>query len=132
MEYATYLKSEDWKDKRSLKKKTNSRCAICSSNKKLDTHHLNYKNLVDVQQSDLRVLCHRCHFLAHDLMKNGKIVFRSTNHHSRFTIIKSAVKKSLGLSNINLFRNCGAIQKPGVFPKGFATKDSLTVSLGTS
>jgi hypothetical protein len=28
-------------------------------------HHLNNRNLY-VEQSDLRVLCRRCHFLAHD------------------------------------------------------------------
>lgn len=71
------------------------RCAICLSTEKLEVHHLNYKNLFNVEQSDLRVLCHRCHFLGHKLYKAGKFKFRSTNHHSRFTIFKHYVKKEL-------------------------------------
>jgi hypothetical protein len=52
---------------------------------------------------DLRVLCKRCHFLAHDLHRAGKFKFKNTNHHSRFAILKSAVKKELGLNNNNMF-----------------------------
>lgn len=103
MAYKDYLKSEDWLTKRYLKRLKRNNCAICNSKDKLDVHHLNYRNLVDVLQSDLRVLCRRCHFLAHDLHKQGKIVFTSTNHHSRFTLIKTAVKKHLELQGKNLF-----------------------------
>lgn len=101
--YKQYLKTDDWKVKRGLKRKAQNRCAICAGTKDLDVHHLIYKDLISVEQSDLRVLCRRCHFLAHDLMKVGKIQFRSTNHHSRFTIIKAKVKKELGLVGKNLF-----------------------------
>ena len=101
MDYNKYLESNDWRKLRNLK--TNTFCAICASSGQLDTHHLNYKNLSDVDTSDLRRLCRRCHFLTHKLFREGKIVFRSTNHHSRFAIIKSAAKKELGLSTINLF-----------------------------
>lgn len=105
MEYKEYLKSDDWKEKRKRKYKKPRKCAICASTEKLDVHHLNYKNLVDVDSSDLRVLCHRCHFLAHELQKSGKIKFTSSNHHSRFALIKTAVKKELGLTGKNMFAN---------------------------
>jgi hypothetical protein len=52
----------------------------------------------------LRVLCRRCHFLAHELLKKGKFAFSSKSHHSRFTLLKSAVKKELGMATKNLFR----------------------------
>lgn len=103
MKYTDYLKSNDWKEKRRQKLLKRKRCAICASTENLDIHHLNYKNLFDVEQTDLRKLCRRCHFLAHDLHKAGKIIFTSTNHHSRFTKIKAAVKRELGISHKNCF-----------------------------
>lgn len=104
MEYKQYLLSDDWLTKRYKKKLRAKQCAICNSKDELHVHHLNYKNLVDVELSDLRVLCRRCHFLAHELHKAGKYKFRSTNHHSRFSILKAAVKKELGLSRTNMFK----------------------------
>ena len=104
MIYKEYLRTDDWKCKRSSKRKNSSgRCAICGERGTLDTHHLVYKNLYNIENSDLRILCRRCHFLSHRLIKEGKIKFRSDNHHSRFIIIKTAVKKELGLAGINLF-----------------------------
>lgn len=107
MSYQQYLQSEDWKQKRNLKRSKKLRCAICSHTgnrgNPIDVHHLNYRNLHDVQQSDLRKFCRRCHSLTHELMKQGKIVFRSDNHHSRFAIIKTAVKKHLGTTKQNMF-----------------------------
>lgn len=104
MIYKDYLKSQDWEDKRELKySKSKKRCAICSSTQNLDLHHLNYKNLTDVNTTDLRILCRRCHTLTHQLFQENKIVFKNTNHHSRFAIIKSAVKKELNISAQNLF-----------------------------
>ena len=107
MEYKDYLKTNDWHKKR-LEKLcrsggTKRRCAICGSVYNLHIHHLNYKNLFDVSQTDLRILCKRCHFLAHDLYKQGLIVFRGNNHHSRFAITKSAVKKALNITKFNMF-----------------------------
>lgn len=103
MNYQNYLQSEDWKTKRSSKRRRKNNCAICNSKDNLDVHHLNYKNLVDVSQSDLRVLCRRCHFLGHELMKQGKVEFKGDNHHSMFTILKAKVKKELGVGTSNMF-----------------------------
>ena len=103
MEYKEYLQSNDWKNKKKVKYKKPRKCAICTATQNLDVHHLNYKNLFDVELSDLRVLCHRCHFLVHNLMKQGKIKFKSTRHHSQFVLIKTAVKKALGILNKNMF-----------------------------
>lgn len=103
MNYQDYLKSDDWLTKKYLKKLKAQQCAICSTKDNLHVHHLNYRNLIDVEMSDLRVLCKRCHFLAHDLHKAGKFSFKNTNHHSRFALLKAAVKKELGLAKTNLF-----------------------------
>ena len=104
--YTEYLKTKDWKDKRDIKySKAHKRCAICGESRNLDLHHLNYKDLYSVETTDLRVLCRRCHNISHDLMKNGKIVFSSESHHSRFAVIKYQVKMFLGISNVNMFSN---------------------------
>lgn len=67
-------------------------------------HHLNYRNLYDVTTADLRVLCRRCHYLAHDLQRIGELVFSSTDHNHRWALLKNAVKTHLGLGTVNLFR----------------------------
>jgi len=107
MEYREYLQGDNWKEKRTKKltRKSNKkrRCAICASEENLDIHHLNYKDLFNVEQNDLRILCRNCHLLAHRLYKEGKFVFRNNNHHSRFAIIKVAVKKELGITKVNMF-----------------------------
>ena len=105
MEYKEYLKTDHWKQLRASKYTKPRKCGICGGCENLQVHHLNYKDLISVSTSDLRVLCKRCHFLAHDLFNNGKIKFKSDNHHSRFNIIKAAVKKELGISKINMFNN---------------------------
>lgn len=102
MSYKDYLKSKDWELKRNEKLKRNSRCGICNDNI-VDIHHLNYRNLIDVEQSDLRRLCRRCHFLAHRLFKEGKIVFKNNNHLSQWALLKHGVKKELGITTKNMF-----------------------------
>lgn len=104
MEYSEYLNSDHWKylkEKKAKRKKR--RCSICAATKNIDCHHLNYKDLHDVETSDLRWLCRRCHSTAHELMKSGVIIFKNDNHHSRFAITKHQVKYSLGLINKNMF-----------------------------
>jgi hypothetical protein len=103
MKYTEYLRSDHWKGLRQKKRKNGARCGICAATENIDTHHLLYKNLFDVETSDLRLLCRRCHFLTHDLMRAGKIRFPSTSHHSRFVILKAAVKKHLGIQTKNMF-----------------------------
>ena len=114
-EYQEYLKSTDWFIKRKKKLNRNGgtkkRCAICGSQQSLNIHHLNYKNLIDVQQSDLRILCQNCHKITHQLLKFGKIKFKNDNHHSRFAIIKNKVKAYLGISKHNLFNKSDGLPK---------------------
>lgn len=103
VQYQSYLASDDWKQKKKQKFNSVSRCAVCASMDNLHVHHLNYGNLYDCKQSDLRILCKRCHFLAHDLFKSGKFKFKNNNHNSRFALLKNAVKKELGIYSVNMF-----------------------------
>lgn len=95
--YREYLKSPDWQKKRSKKRAKRDRCAVCGDTQHLDVHHLNYRNWTDVLLSDLRVLCRRCHTLAHELMNRGVIRFKAeSSHQSRFAITKNAIRREIG------------------------------------
>jgi len=61
-----YLKSEHWKELREKKLNINPICEKCGSDKRVEPHHLNYKNLYDVQLEDLRSLCRKCHKYIHE------------------------------------------------------------------
>jgi len=60
-----YLKSDHWKALRSEKLKRCPSCEKCGSNKRVEPHHLQYKNLYDVLLSDLQTLCRQCHMKKH-------------------------------------------------------------------
>jgi phage terminase large subunit GpA-like protein len=99
--YSEYLKSEHWKKLKGkkwskAKKKSRVRCAICGTRRgQLDTHHLTYRNLHDVETSDLRILCHPCHFTLHDLLKEGVITRRRGD--SAFAQMKKMVLDRRGI-----------------------------------
>lgn len=101
--YQKYLESEDWRSKRSEKMNRRGgakrRCAICGqADGILDVHHLKYAaELTAVPQSDLRVLCRRCHDLAHALIRAGVLKFTKDNDAHRFVLTKTAVKRALGI-----------------------------------
>jgi len=102
--YKEYLQSDDWKNKRKKKLLKKRRCAICSETKNLDVHHIFYKNWYDVENSDLRVLCRRCHYKTHDLMNDWTIVFKKwASHHSRFATMKYRVSLDLWFFWTNMF-----------------------------
>ena len=61
-----YLKSEHWKTLRFKKIIETNCCEKCTSKVSLDVHHLNYKNLFDVELNDLQVLCRKCHMAEHE------------------------------------------------------------------
>ena len=96
--YRQYLQSPDWDAKRTAKHaRSFGRCSICMTDQgPLDAHHLHYRNWVDVEMSDLRLLCRRCHDVVHLLMKEG--VFRFTpemSHHARYARMKHHVRAYL-------------------------------------
>jgi len=107
-EYAEYLQSDHWKNLRARKRASvtksvgKCRCAICASTERIETHHLRYRNIYDVQLDDLRLLCRECHQTAHDLMAAG-LRFKSKTNNGIFCALKVAVKKARGFGNRNLF-----------------------------
>ena len=100
--YQAYLNSEDWQKKR--RKKLNRggwrkrRCAICGARKNLDVHHLRYRaDLTQTTQSELRILCRRCHDVTHKLLKAGKINQNPKSTGKIFSNTKNAVAYKLGI-----------------------------------
>lgn len=61
-----YLKSDHWKNLRYCKLQQVCYCEMCDNTSTLDVHHINYKNLYDVELEDLMVLCRKCHVKVHD------------------------------------------------------------------
>jgi hypothetical protein len=68
--YKTYLKSEHWKNLRELKIKNKEKCELCGEKNKLNVHHMEYRNLLDVTQYCLRTLCEKCHKTIHLILNN--------------------------------------------------------------
>lgn len=66
----SYLKSDHWKSLRLEKlASTGAACCRCEHiDPSNDVHHLNYKNLWDVELMDLVVLCRPCHKKVHEVM----------------------------------------------------------------
>jgi len=61
-----YLKSHHWRSLREEKLKLNPLCEQCGSNKRVEPHHIRYKNLYDVELTDLQTLCRKCHNKVHN------------------------------------------------------------------
>lgn len=104
-QYKEYLKTEHWKEVRIKKYKKKKRsCAICGSFEKLEVHHLTYNNIGNEKGEDLRVLCHRCHELAHKLKpvlrKKDRLSekkYEDLSNEKKFQSIRRAVLFDLGL-----------------------------------
>ena len=61
-QYQQYLKSPHWQSTRAIKLyKAGYHCENCGSERRLQVHHKNYKNLYNEINSDLKVLCEFCH-----------------------------------------------------------------------
>lgn len=89
MEYQEYLNSADWLAKRLTKLRQNPKCEVCDSLKSLQVHHLNYRNLYDVQPTDLMTLCQTCHYLGHDLLDS--LYYSTSSSVKKAAILKAAV-----------------------------------------
>ena len=99
--YRAYLKSQDWSRKRVKKFQRSQWCAICGSDERLQVHHLFYRpQLKEAQQSDLRILCDRCHKIGHELISAHKIKINLSQikHHGVcFNILRNGVLRHLGV-----------------------------------
>ena len=72
MPYADYLQTPEWSARRQRAfKRAWFRCQLCNSSKGgLNVHHRTYERLGDERDSDLIVLCEKCHEIFH---REGKL-----------------------------------------------------------
>lgn len=70
-EYRDYLDSEEWRElKLDLLMNRGCRCEECFDDKQpneLDVHHKTYERIFNELETDLILLCRRCHRLEHNL-----------------------------------------------------------------
>ncbi len=106
--YEEYLKSEKWKEKRKeIYILRNKKCEICKC--KLyghyHIHHKTYKRLGEERNSDLILLCEKCHINIHKEIKqkNNKKIKDLKFYSCPFCLNKI---------NINKFLNTGKIRCP--------------------
>jgi hypothetical protein len=65
-----YLRSHHWKTLRRGKlDKVGRKCEKCGTTRRLEVHHLEYRNIYDVKFADLQVLCAYHHGEAHGRIK---------------------------------------------------------------
>lgn len=114
-QYQEYLRSDHWKQLRAKKVGNKRRCGICGETHGIQVHHMFYRNIYDVQTSDLRRLCDRCHGTFHRLVKEGKLRITSQEHNGAWCQTKMGVLKE--------FKRQGLTRFSGM--KGFATKADL-------
>jgi 5-methylcytosine-specific restriction endonuclease McrA len=69
--YKEYIKSPEWKEtSRKAKERVDYHCQLCNkegNDTTLNTHHNNYERLGLELDSDLIVLCKKCHAKFHDV-----------------------------------------------------------------
>ena len=67
-EYAEYLLGEHWGIVREKAlERGEYKCALCADTEKLNVHHNTYERLYEELDTDLVVLCERCHKTHHTL-----------------------------------------------------------------
>ena len=67
-----YLKSEHWAGLKASKLRRHPFCQSCGGESCLDVHHIRYKDLYNVELSDLLTLCRSCHETLHKWMRESK------------------------------------------------------------
>jgi len=94
--YQEYLKSEAWQDKReAMLSHWNNQCALCSSPNNLHVHHRTYKRLGYENETDLIVLCDRCHERHHTVLgrDEGMITIGEIGKRLKFDIAEGIAKR---------------------------------------
>lgn len=76
-----YLHSEEWAKLRERAFRREKACFLCAKEGAMDVHHMDYRNIVDVDPSCLVVLCRECHSMVHEAIDIGLI---PKKHNRRF------------------------------------------------
>lgn len=72
--YNSYLLSEAWNEKRTMRLKLSGwKCEACGAKQLLQVHHLTYERIFQEPMEDLMVLCRIHHEAAEEMKKKGAI-----------------------------------------------------------
>lgn len=86
--YDDYLNSDHWKKLRlRILDRDGRKCVICPKDAE-HVHHINYRNWVDVLDTDLISVCGECHTKIHIAIDNG---FIQMNNHSSLQCTKNGL-----------------------------------------
>ena len=76
-----YLHSDHWTNLRAEKLRITPYCENCKATSDLDVHHVNYRQLFDVQVTDLKTFCRKCHtehHIVHGIPVRPKIALQKS------------------------------------------------------
>lgn len=91
MNYSDYLRSDKWQlIRRNALERTAGGCQLCGSRQNVQLHHRTYINIANEHETDLTVLCDRCHT---ELHKSGIAVTRTQAEYA--VAVQRAVDKLL-------------------------------------
>lgn len=76
--YRAYIESDEWKSRREEHYQTHRyKCSVCGVSKKLQLHHVTYRNQGREKEGDLTWLCGKHHKEVHDVAKSRGVSLQS-------------------------------------------------------
>lgn len=63
--YQDYMHSAEWQEKRNRIISERKVCETCNTDQQLQVHHKTYKHFTNENDSELMLLCHKCHCEIH-------------------------------------------------------------------
>ena len=141
-EYRGYLGTAHWKAFREKIYSKRRSCENCGAHWKLNVHHLNYDHLWDERETDVVVLCERCHYAIHPEKRTSYTVKSFPRFIKRKFLSKKKRKKFHIYSDKQLIRKLGTVgyyrmkrekEKPSQklsFPTG-STMGAVYIPTGT-
>ena len=81
VDYAVYLESPEWKEKRKLvMKRDRNRCQSCLADDATEVHHITYRHLFNEPLFDLVAVCRACHQSITDM--DNKSEYKKITHQN--------------------------------------------------
>jgi 5-methylcytosine-specific restriction endonuclease McrA len=92
--YKDYLNSNEWAQIRiDLFNIRGKKCEDCGNTKRLQIHHLTYKNIFNEEPEDLKILCKNCHQKEYGYVKNKKGKYKKKISLARKVKLKKKKKR---------------------------------------
>lgn len=100
MNWERYLLSPHWRELKLEKfRRSEKRCFNCMSTKKIECHHIRYREFTDCTPEDLIVLCEGCHYTLHAVLKRNKLPIESVTEENILDFLDGEERKTRRKSN---------------------------------